>query len=219
MRTNKKLFKIYFHGSLAAAYGEVAMEVYAGNVQEAFKGLTGRFGNKFKHTILNGSWHITKGRRYTKHLLPEDDYMTEPEVILPCNEEELHIFPAIVGAGGRGIGQIILGVVLIIVAVVLVVTGVGAPAGAGIIAGLTGGGLATSLAVAGVLAIASGIITMLSKPPSMGDYSSTQVDQRQSFIFNGAVNNTEQGVPVPLVYGEHLTGSTVISAGLDVEQL
>lgn len=45
------------------------------------------------------------------------------------------------------------------------------------------------------------------------------VDQRPSFLFNGPVNVTAPGYPVPLVYGQHRVGSVVISAGATSEQI
>ena len=44
-------------------------------------------------------------------------------------------------------------------------------------------------------------------------------EERPSFIFNGAVNTMGQGGPVNLVYGRFLTGSAVVSAGTNAEQL
>ena len=43
--------------------------------------------------------------------------------------------------------------------------------------------------------------------------------QRPSFVFDGAVNTSEQGGPVPLVYGTMRTGSVVISSGLVSEEV
>ena len=41
----------------------------------------------------------------------------------------------------------------------------------------------------------------------------------QSFSFSGIVNVAQQGLPVPVCYGRVITGSVVISAGLNSEQL
>lgn len=42
---------------------------------------------------------------------------------------------------------------------------------------------------------------------------------RESFSFSGIQNTTRQGVPIPVVYGETIVGSVVISAGIDTEQV
>jgi predicted phage tail protein len=223
----KKLYKVYFHGKLAKDFGKGEFEVVGIHLKDIFSGLVSRFGQGFQDTIINGSWHITAGKLISKKLTPDDNFLSEELVDFPIDSEELHVFPAILGAGGKGIGQIILGVVLIVIAVVVFIFAppagaaiAGAGAGAGAAGGLVTVGTAVSLGLAGVMSLAGGVMAMLTKSPSMGDYASASpVDQRASFLYNGAVNNTEQGVPVPLVYGRHLTGSTVISAGMDVEQI
>ena len=44
-------------------------------------------------------------------------------------------------------------------------------------------------------------------------------DPRRSYSFSGIQNTSRQGVPVPIVYGEVITGSVVISAGIDIAQV
>ena len=136
-------------------------------------------------------------------------------MLLPQVEEELHIFPVVSGAKSAA-WRIVIGVVLIVVAIV--VTVVTAGAGAGTLAAAIGS-LAPAIAAAGIAGVVGGISQLLAKNPSIGNYTDAATDQKQSFIYNGVVNNTEQGVPIPLVLGEHPTGSTIISAGMDVVQL
>jgi predicted phage tail protein len=220
-----KLFTITMYGFLGKQFGKNPIEIYAKDTKDVFAGLSSRFGDSFKEIILNGAWHITCGKRNTRKLSAEDNFLSEELIDFPLVDNELHIFPAITGAGGKGIGQIILGVVLIIVAIVMIWNPLGWAAaagavGAGTTAATIGGVSAASLALAGVLSIAGGVMAMLTKTPTMDSYAGAAgAEQRPSFIFNGAINNTEQGVPVPLVYGRHLTGSTVISAGMEVVQL
>lgn len=215
----RKLHKVKLYGSLAKDYGSMTIEVYAKDLKEIFRALSSRFGEHFKTTIINNAWHITKGKRKSTSLKKNDSFISTDEVDLPLLDNEIHIFPAIIGAGGKGagIGAIVLGIVLIAIAVVAVVYTGGAAAG--LIGAI--GSTAGQVALVGLGAVAFGVSALLAQSPTTGDYSSqaSGADAKQSFIFNGAVNNTEQGVPVPLVYGRHLVGSTVISAGLDVEQL
>lgn len=215
----RKLYKVKLYGSLGKKYGTGTIEIYSKDLKEIFRALSSRFGEHFKTTVVNGSWHITKGKRKSITLSKEDTFISTEEVDLPLSDNEIHIFPAIMGAGGKGgsIGAIVLGVVLIAIAVVAVIYTGGAAAG--LIGAI--GSSAGQVALVGIAAVAYGVSSLLAQPPSTGSYTSQAAgaDQKQSFIFNGAVNNTEQGVPVPLVYGRHLVGSTVISAGLDVEQL
>jgi len=59
---------------------------------------------------------------------------------------------------------------------------------------------------------------MLTPLPKKPDFSSEE-DPRLSFSFNGLQNTSRAGTPVPIVYGEIFTGSVVISASVDTEQV
>lgn len=215
------MISVYLHGYLGEEFTKEKIEVNGKDVRDVMSLLISRFGVKFRNVIEEGAWHLIQGKKDNEEVVEEDNFLSEELLEFPFQEDDLHLFPAIIGAGGKGVGRIILGIVLIIIAIVAWYF---APA----IAGAIGGGVtasqvagaAVSLAVAGVLSVAGGVMAMMTKTPTMGDYnSSSSADPRPSFIFNGVVNNTEQGVPVPLVYGRHLTGSTIIYAGMDVEQL
>ena len=232
-----KLYSVNLYGSLGNDYTTDTIKIYAKDIKDVFAGLCSRFGDTFQSTILHGAWHITTGKRKSPELSEYDRFLSEELIDFPLEENELHVFPAIQGAGGKGVGQIILGIVLVVVAVVVVVfapeiaaalgpevgaAGAAGTAGAaGAAGGITAAGVASvgvSLGMAGALSLAGGIMTMLTKNPSINNYASgAGAQQHPSFIFNGAVNNTVQGVPVPLVYGRHLTGSTVIYAGMYAE--
>jgi predicted phage tail protein len=47
----------------------------------------------------------------------------------------------------------------------------------------------------------------------------TAKDPRKSYSFSGVQQTSRQGIPVPVVYGETLVGSVVISAGVDTVQV
>ena len=42
---------------------------------------------------------------------------------------------------------------------------------------------------------------------------------RLSFSFSGTQNTSRAGTPVPIVYGEIITGSVVISGAIDTQQV
>ena len=44
-------------------------------------------------------------------------------------------------------------------------------------------------------------------------------DPRLSFNFSGIQNTSRAGVAVPVIYGEVLTGSVVVSAGIETAQV
>lgn len=205
----RKLHKVKLHGLLKEKYGKEVIEVYALTTREIFQNLCNRFGHNFRQTIMDGYWHITKGSKKGKKLTKKDKFLQNTEIDMPLLEEELHVFPAIAGAGGKAgsIVQIIVGVLLIIAGILLIIQNPSNPLG-------------YALVISGIASVAGGTMALLAKPPSLNKYENASgTDPRASFLFNGTINNTEQGVPVPLVYGEFLTGSTVISAGLETIQI
>ena len=111
--------------------------------------------------------------------------------------------PVVAGAGA--VGRIIIGVAL--VAFSLLLPGVGA---------VIGGALMTKIGLIGGALILTGIAELLTPTPTI---SQDEGDPRKSFSFSGIQNTNRAGVPVPVVYGETLVGSVVISAGIDIVQV
>jgi len=208
-----KIVKVY--GELRKKLGQSSFELEVDNPSHAIKALCVNFpeltnwflsndeqGNGFKVTI-------GKQKIYKTNLKP----MTEPW----SEKDVMHIVPVIKGAG-RGMGQILAGALLISLAVFaapLGPTGLGFMGQSGL--GLFGGSAAFSKALGyiGLSLVAGGISQLLSPtPPSIPEAS-----KLQSFSFSGIVNVADQGLPVPICYGRVITGSVVISAGINSEPL
>lgn len=49
--------------------------------------------------------------------------------------------------------------------------------------------------------------------------NTTRPDQKPSFAYNGPVNTSEQGLSIPLVYGQMRVGSIIVSAGIVSEEV
>lgn len=140
---------------------------------------------------------------------------------------DYHIVPVPRGAGkGKGIGKIVVGVALI--AASIFTAGTAAAAGAGLAASMSAeaftiAGFSVSygaIASFGATMVLGGVSQLLTSAPKVNDYGSRNAaDSRPSFVFTGPVNVTEQGGPVPLVYGKCRVGSIVVSAGLRAEQI
>lgn len=116
-------------------------------------------------------------------------------------ENIIKIVPAITGAG-KGIFQIILGVVLI--AVGYFFPGPWTPYLYKIGAGLIIGGIAQIL---------------FAPPVPNAPEERERPDNKPSYSFDGPVNTAQQGNVVPVGYGEMIIGGQVITAGLYVESL
>lgn len=198
---------IVLHGALGAAFGrEFRLDVPS--VGQAVKALMVQLPG-FRAALREGHYRVTRFRRAR----PFD--LDEQMIKLPLGSaEELHFTPQIAGAGapsrGASTGKIIAGVALVAAAVAL---SIAAPAGGAFFAAtLFGTQITTGMVAAVGIGIAlSGIAGLLSKQPTQGN---------SSFIFGGQDNVSDQGGPVPLVYGgPALTGSVGISAGLFAEAL
>ena len=118
---------------------------------------------------------------------------------------EIRIVPVIAGSKNGGLFQTVLGIALIVVGAF--VTPISGPIG----------GALVSFGIAMTL---GGVVQMLSPVPK----TSNQEDQagtenKPSYLFNGAFNSTQQGLPVPVVYGTHLVGSSVIAVGTWAEAI
>jgi predicted phage tail protein len=64
-----------------------------------------------------------------------------------------------------------------------------------------------------------GVAGLLSPVPRPMQGTNSDQDPRKSYSFSGIQQTSRQGVPVPIVYGETLVGSVVISAGVDTVQV
>jgi len=144
------------------------------------------------------------------------------ELHYPAGQEEVRIVPVVVGAGGST-GKILLGIGLIAASFLLPgagafgttsIFGVSAAQGGAVLAGI-----GTALSVVGASLVLGGVAQLLSPVPKVAQGVDTQNDPRKSYSFSGIQQTSRQGVPVPIVYGKTLTGSVVISAGIDTVQV
>lgn len=122
-------------------------------------------------------------------------------------DDVIRIVPVVAGAG-RGLGQIILGAALIFAAPYLTNTVLSATIADATTytLGYMAKGLGTALVLGGV----SQMLTPTPKSPRMAE----RPNNLPSFVFDGAVNTTAQGNPVPACYGTMIVGSQVVSIGL-----
>ena len=137
----------------------------------------------------------------------------------PAGQQDIRIVPVLAGAGGST-GQILAGIGLIALAVIT-----GGIASAGVaLGGFMGIGTIGTIAVGiGASLVLGGVAQLLTPVPEINQpgsaNSNNNNDPRKSFSFSGIQNTSRQGLPVPIVYGETLVGSVVISAGVDTVQV
>lgn len=132
-----------------------------------------------------------------------------PEDLWTPGAGPIRIVPIVAGAKDKGPLQIILGAALIAAPVLF-------GAGPVLFGTTTLGSVATSLGISMVL---GGVSSLLFAPPRAETSATERPESRPSYIFDGPVNTTVQGNPVPIGYGRLRVGSQVVSAGLSVEVL
>lgn len=131
----------------------------------------------------------------------------------PSGNEAISIIPVIGGAGG-GVGQILAGIALVALAIFVPGLGLG-----------LAGSIVTKVGLLGGVLILGGVSQLLTPTPIIAQSNTnsgtreTELDPQKSYSFSGVQNNSRQGVPVPIVYGETIIGSVVISAGIDTVQV
>jgi len=202
------LRKLKLYGELAEFVGHKEFEIQVDSLAKAVSFLVNNFPQV--ESFMNPQYYQVKVGNYE---------ISEEEIHYPIGQEDIHFIPVISGAG-RGVGRILGGAALIGLAFATGGVTAGAFFKAATVKGsLAGAGFLTKAAIGigGALAL-SGVNELLFPLPDMPEFNSEQ-DPRISFSFSGTQNTSRAGTPVPLVYGEIITGSVVISGSVDTQQV
>lgn len=169
---------------------------------EAIRALTANFPAFERELVTSGE----RGVGY--RVLAGRDALALDRLHEPTGAQRITIAPVVSGAGGDGLGQILLGAALLAVAW-------WNPMGWA----ATGTFLSQStLYSVGTAMMLGGVAQMIAPTPKASEPAERPQNQ-PSYSFNGAVNTTAQGHPVPVGYGRLIVGSAVISAGIDVDEM
>ena len=197
------LREVFLYGHLALDIGkrlELAFRTPADAIRLIELNWPG-FAQRFK----SGLFHLSITRDGAERELDLE------HVTLGFTGDALHIMPRAVGRGkGKAILTALIGG-LVIGAAFFFSGGTLGAALPGFL-GATGATFGT-VANFGMGLVLNGIGSLLTPTPKT-DY---QEEGKKSFIFNGPINTSDQGGPVPLVFGRMMIGSIVASASLDVE--
>jgi predicted phage tail protein len=185
------LRKIKLYGPLAKFVGRRVFKADVANAAEAVRFLLVNFPKLEAH-MAEQHYRVSVG---------DYDLMLD-ELHDPAGQQEIKIVPVLAGAGATA--RIIAGAALI--AVGFLVPGIGA-LGVQLIVGV------------GATLVLGGVAQLLTPTPRINQGDDSQDDPRKSYSFSGIQQTSRQGVPVPIVYGETIVGSVVISASIDTEQV
>lgn len=199
------LRKIKLYGRLAKFVGQRVFEADVASAAEAVRFLLVNFPQLEKH-MADQHYRVSVG----KYALTLD------ELHDPAGQQEIRIVPVLAGAGATA--RIIAGI-----AIAALSFGIGAIASVGVtLGGLAGIGTVATIGVGiGVSLVLGGVAQLLTPTPKINTPGTPQDnnDPRKSYSFSGIQQTSRQGVPVPIVYGETVVGSVVVSAGIDTVQV
>ena len=199
------LRKIKLYGELAKFLGQKTFEAEINNAAQAIRFLVVNFPQLERHMadryykVSVGNWELE-----------------EKELHYPNGNEDVKIIPVVGGEGGRGLGRVLFGAALIGTAFLTGGASLGAEGLTFQASRLGGAYLAQAAVYVGASLVLQGVADMLTPVPKVTEQ---EQDPRLSFNFSGIQNTSRAGVAVPVIYGEVLTGSVVISAGIETAQV
>lgn len=202
------LRKLKLYGQLAEFIGHKEFEIKVNSVSQAVSFLIHNFPEVER--FMGPKYYQVKVGSYD---------IDENELSYPVGQEDIHFIPAISGAGS-GMGKVLLGAALIGGAFLFTPLTMGSFFSPIVAPGSFAAAMPLTKAAIGIgaaLAL-SGVSDMLFPLPEAQKFNSEE-DPQLSFNFSGVQNTSRAGTPVPIVYGEIITGSVVISAAIDVNQV
>ena len=128
----------------------------------------------------------------------DDENISEDQIDFETGAKVIKIVPKVIGAGGNGVLQTILGAVMVVVGVVMLYIPSAQP-------------FAASVIGAGIGMMVGGIAQMMM--PKMDEGDQNQDGNRANKGFGGAVTTIAQGNPVPILYGQREVGGFIVNAG------
>ena len=189
------LRKIKLYGKLAKFIGHRVLEADVATAAEAVRFLLANWPELEAH-MSDQHYRVSIGT-YDIDL---------EELHHPAGAAPISFVPVVTGAGA--VGRILIGVALIAASIFI-------PGSTAIFA-TTFGKISLGVGLFGASLVIGGVAQLLTPTPKI---SKDEGDPRKSFSFSGIQNTNRAGVPVPVVYGETLVGSVVVSAGIDIVQV
>ncbi|AOY93408.1 hypothetical protein BKK79_17580 [Cupriavidus sp. USMAA2-4] len=180
---------IRLYGKLGAKFGRVHRYVF-NSASGALRALCAMVPG-FEAELMSSR---ERGVRYA--VFAGKRNLGEKQLGHPCGSDDVRIAPVLVGSKSGGLLQTIAGAVLVVVGAVMTYFPATAAYGPNVM--MLGAGM-----------MLGGIAQMMAPHQTTQDSNGLQ-----SYNLNGAENVTQQGGPVPLLYGRMRVGSVVISEGM-----
>jgi predicted phage tail protein len=193
-----QLRDVRLYGVLGRQFGRV-FRLAVSSPAEAVRALSAvlpGFERAFLGRDGRQAYHVFVGRGKQRRDLGEEEVGD-----IVGSEQTIRFVPVIAGAKRGGVLQTVVGYALMVAGAYVSIY---SPAAGSAIAGV------------GLNMMLGGVIQMLSPQRAKEDRGQ---ENRPSYAFDGPVNETEQGGPVPVVFGRVICGSTVVSQGLSTVQI
>lgn len=180
---------IRLYGVLAKKFGK-EFHLAVDNTREAMRALCVQVQG-FEKFMIHAHEH---GLAFA--VFQDKQNISETELDMNTNAKVIKIVPRVIGAGGNGVLQTILGAVMVVVGAVAMYFG--QPWGANLVG-------------AGIGMMIGGVAMMLM--PKIDNQDENQDGNRANNGFGGAVTTVAQGNPVPVLRGRREVGGFIVSAG------
>ncbi len=186
------MIKLTIYGRLRKFIGQSTFKIKAKTAKEAFSFLINNFAGVAEH-IKDQEYCIMAG-----------DLRLSEELLDMETESDIKIIPVVHGE-----------ILLLGVGALFTAWGTGAT-----ILGITIGAAVQSAFLAiGVNMLISGVTDLITPDPKPFDSGRQEDPNDPNYNFTGLLNNSKQGVPINIIYGEMVVGSTVVSSSIDTFQV
>jgi predicted phage tail protein len=191
--------EVHLYGALGKEFG-ARHRFDIKDVPEALQALAANFP-KFLDKLRGGYFKVVVGKSPRKGIaLDERTIITQK-----LKNHSIHIIPVTKGAKRSGLAKILAGILLIGLALI--------PGGAALMGTaipLVGGTIGSVITQIGTGLILTGVASLIA-PEKKSD------DENKSFTISGPQVTLKEGGIVPIAYGEVITGGTMISGALRVD--
>ena len=214
-----KVVKVY--GALKKQLGgQGTFELDVNTPAEALRALTVNFKGLSRWMIDSEKHGVGYRVQLGNEVIQEEEI---GNLLLPFSDKEVFTITPVLTGAGRGLGGILLGAALIGLSFYSfgatgAFIGTGGAAGTWSVGAYAAGAWGSqALGAIGLSLVMGGIGQMLSPPPP--EFDMKQANKLENYSFSGVTNTNQVGTAIPVAYGRVFVGSSVISSGLDVDEV
>lgn len=193
------LRNVVLHGALSAEFGKTH-RLNVDSIAEVIQALRVNFPT-FANAIRHGFYKIVLGKSKTGGLTLREDQMG-----VALGDRDVHLVPTVEGRKNGGIGKVIAGIALI--GLSMGTFGFGAAMAAPLWSGSTMT-LGTMVGNMGMSLLLTGVASLIA-PEQDG------TEEKKSFTMSGPTSDLKEGMIIPVVYGEVITGGYMISGAVEL---